>query len=161
MRPGIRRALALAGVLLVVGSAASVVARGPAPPATLDDRVREVASSLRCPVCQELSVADSPSQLAAEMRTTIRDMLRQGRTPAEVRAFFVRSYGDWILLSPPSKGLGVLAWAGPVLALLTGAAAAGLAVRRWRPAGSPPEVTPEERAILTRALTAVRGEDQG
>lgn len=161
MRRGTGWALVLAGAVLVVGSAASVVARGPAPPATLDDRVREVASTLRCPVCQELSVADSPSQLAAEMRATIRDMLRRGRTPAEVRAFFVRAYGEWILLSPPRRGLGVLAWVGPIAALLAGAAAAGLAVRRWRPRGSPPEVTPEERAILTRALAAAGGEDEG
>lgn len=159
----IRRALAFAGAGLVLAAAVWVAARGPAPPATFEERVREVASTLRCPVCQELSVADSPSGLAAQMRATIADKLRAGETPEEIRAFFVRAYGDWILLSPPSKGLGVIAWAAPVAALLVGAIGAGLAIRRWRVRRvdeEPSGIAPEDRRALDEALASVPGEDE-
>jgi cytochrome c-type biogenesis protein CcmH len=59
-----------------------------------------LASELRCPVCQGNSIQDSPSELAQQMRDLIRDQLRAGKTPDEVRAYFVDKYGEWILLSP-------------------------------------------------------------
>ncbi|MGH2658305.1 MAG: cytochrome c-type biogenesis protein [Actinomycetota bacterium] len=159
----VRRALAFAGAGLVLGAAVWVAAREPASPATLQERVRQVASTLRCPVCQELSVADSPSGLAAQMRATIAGKLRAGEKPEEIRASFVRAYGDWILLSPPSKGLGVVAWVAPVAALLAGALGAGLVIRRWRAERGGPEplgVAPEERRALEEALASVGGEDE-
>jgi cytochrome c-type biogenesis protein CcmH len=142
-----------------------VAARGASAPKTLQDRVRSVASSLRCPVCQDLSVADSPSGLAQQMRATITRDLQAGRTPDEIRASFVSAYGQWILLSPPRQGLGLVAWVLPALFLVVGVAAAGLAIRRWsvgRMAASPdvfrsvsrPEATIslEDRHLLERAL---------
>jgi cytochrome c-type biogenesis protein CcmH len=160
----IRRALAIAGACLALGAAVWVVVRGPAPPATLDERVRQVAATLRCPVCQELSVADSPSGLAVQMRATIARKLGDGETPEEIRDSFVRAYGDWILLSPPSRGLGIVAWVAPVGALLVGAVVAGLAIRRWHARGvgeEPAEIiTPEDRQALDRALASVRGDEE-
>jgi cytochrome c-type biogenesis protein CcmH len=156
----------LSVALLAAAVALGVVAaRGASPPKTLQDRVRSVASSLRCPVCQDLSVADSPSGLAQQMRATIALDLRAGRTPDEIRAGFVSAYGQWILLSPPRRGLGLLAWVVPALLLMGGVAAAGLAIRRWtagRMEASPdgsgslslPEssISPEDRHLLERAL---------
>ena len=60
----------LAAAVLAAASLLSGVASG--QPA-LDDRVREIAAQLRCPVCQNLSVADSPSEMAQQMRAVIRD----------------------------------------------------------------------------------------
>src|SRR5512146_1834472 len=58
----------------------------------LEDRVRAIASELRCVVCQNLSVADSPSELAKEMRNLVRELVQQGKTREEIDAYFVSRY---------------------------------------------------------------------
>lgn len=117
LRPvlSVAAAVVLAGVALGVG-----LSRGGPAPATLQDRVQAVAAGLRCPVCQNLSVADSPSELAQQMRAEIAARLRAGQSPHRVRQFFVSRYGRWILLSPSGSGLGLVPWAAPVVALLVG-----------------------------------------
>ena len=143
-------AWAFAGVLLVAAGAIAVVAvRGPSPPRTMNDRVRAVASTLRCPVCQNLSVADSPSRLAQQMRATIAQELEAGRTPEQIKSEFSASYGEWILLAPPKRGIDLIAWLAPLF-LVVGALGAGVvAVRRWtagRSAGAERDQVDAERA---------------
>lgn len=99
--------------------------------AELDEQVRQVAAQLRCPVCQNLSVADSPSETAQQMRGVVREQLQAGKTPEEVLAYFRSKYGDWILLSPRPRGLNLLVWLGPFAGVAAGLAVVVLAVRRW------------------------------
>lgn len=103
-------ALALAGVF-----AAPVSADG------LDDEVRQIAKELRCPVCENLSVADSPSDLAAQMRGIIRKKLEAGESRDQIVQYFVDRYGESILLSPPKSGFALAIWLGPVVGLAVGA----------------------------------------
>lgn len=144
MRP---RALELAAVVVVCiagGAHAQTVAPPtPAPIVTaadsaLEARTTAVAATLRCPVCQGESIQDSPSELAQEMRGVVRDQLRAGKTPDEVKAYFVSRYGEWILLEPAMTGLNVLLYVFPVLLVLGGLALVVVLVRRWS--------TPEPKA---------------
>jgi len=98
----------------------------------LEQRVERVSQGLRCPVCQSLSVWDSPSQVSEAMRMRIRDLARRGESDAQIRAYFVARYGDWILLSPPRHGIALAVWLAPLLILLAGAAAATATVSGWR-----------------------------
>jgi cytochrome c-type biogenesis protein CcmH len=112
-----------------------------AAPAGLEDRVREIASELRCVVCQNLSVADSPSDLAKEMRNLVRELVQQGKSPKEIQDYFVSRYGEFVLLSPPKRGFNILVWVLPFLAIGVGAGVVYLVVRRWTEssvAGRPP-----------------------
>jgi cytochrome c-type biogenesis protein CcmH len=144
-------ALAVAGLLgLLVGSVAA---------ASVDERtVHAIAADLRCVVCQSLSVADSPSETASQMRGIIRERLAAGDTPEQVRAYFVDKYGLWILLSPPRQGFNLLVWVVPFVGLAAGLAVLALLVRRWtrRPAGatSSPAVVVDEamRARIAREI---------
>jgi len=88
----------------------------------VDLRARLIASKLRCPVCQNESVADSQSELSAQMRTVIRDKLAAGETEDQIVGYFVSRYGEWILLEPPRQGVLWFVWLAPVVALLGGAA---------------------------------------
>jgi cytochrome c-type biogenesis protein CcmH len=97
----------------------------------LEAQVREIASQLRCPVCQGLSVGDSPSELANEMRTLVREQLQQGKTSAEVLDYFAQRYGEWILLAPPKHGFNLVIWVLPFVLLPIGAAAVYVGARRW------------------------------
>ena len=97
----------------------------------LEARTSEVASQLRCPVCQGLSIQESPSDLSQQMRAIVRDQLKAGRTPEEVKAYFVSKYGEWILLEPKPRGFNLLVYALPALLVACGLGVIVVAVRKW------------------------------
>ena len=99
--------------------------------ADLERRVSEVASQIKCVVCQGLSIQDSPSDLALEMRNVVHEQVAAGRTPDEVKAFFVQRYGEQILLQPPAHGFNLIVYIAPVLMLLFGGVFIYLKARSW------------------------------
>jgi len=86
----------------------------------LDRRTQDLASIMRCPVCQALSVADSPTTSALAMREEARDLLAVGYSESQVLEYFEKSYGEFILLAPKKKGLNWLVWLAPIVVLLGG-----------------------------------------
>ncbi|MFQ5846826.1 MAG: cytochrome c-type biogenesis protein CcmH [Candidatus Methylomirabilales bacterium] len=122
----------------------SVVVVPPLSAASLEEQVHQVAAELRCPVCQGLSVADSPSRMANQMRDLIRERLKAGDSPEAVKAYFVERYGEWILLAPKQEGFNLLVWILPFLGLGGGAVGLALVLRRWRrhPEAAPASVDP-------------------
>lgn len=125
----VTRLVALALLLAAWAQAAAAVA-APAQPPAVEQQVRAIASRLRCPVCQNESVADSPSELAGQMRALIRTKLKEGQSPEEIVAYFVSRYGQWILLYPPRKGVGWILWSAPVVVLFAALAVAVSFLRR-------------------------------
>jgi cytochrome c-type biogenesis protein CcmH len=115
-------------LLIVLGLGAALVSAQ----VSVDERtVTDIAAQLRCVVCQSLSVADSPSETARQMRGVIRDRLAAGETPDQVKAYFVEKYGEWILLAPPRRGFNLLVWIVPYAGLLAGVLLVIVVVRRW------------------------------
>ncbi|MBW3601147.1 MAG: cytochrome c-type biogenesis protein CcmH [Actinobacteria bacterium] len=145
-----RRALpALVALTLAVAAVGLWRAATAASPVGHEARVEATAATLRCPVCQGLSVADSPSKMAQGMRSIVAEQLAAGRTPDQVRDWFVGRYGQWVLLSPSPSGLGWLVWLLPVVAVTACAAAAVHLAgrRRGRPAVSPEDVLTAEKVL--------------
>ncbi len=102
-------------------------------PETLDQQVRDVASQLRCPVCQGESVADAPSTLAQQMRSVIRAQLASGKSKQQVIQYFLSRYSAQdIVWSPPWQGFTLLAWLVPIVLLLAGLALLVFIWRDWR-----------------------------
>jgi cytochrome c-type biogenesis protein CcmH len=147
------------GLALLLVAAALV---GAATPVS-EDTVQAVAANLRCVVCQSLSVADSPSETARQMRDIIRERLAAGETPEQVTAYFVARYGNWILLAPPRRGFTLLVWVAPFAALAVGLVVVVVAVRRWsRAAGrgagaAAPEVDAATRERIRREMAEGEG----
>lgn len=137
-----RRIRALLGLLaLVAVTALAGVGVWPAlaPPrvVSLHDRAVAVETTLRCPTCQGLSIADSLSPIAAGMRQQVEHQLAAGATPGQVRSYFTARYSDWILLDPPRRGVGWLVWFAPPALLLAGLLLVRRALRqRARPTAS-------------------------
>lgn len=80
------------------------------------------ASRLRCPVCQGLSVNDSPATMAVNMKREVSDLMARGYSEEQVLTFFEKSYGQFVLLDPPKRGINWLVWVLPAIALLGGLA---------------------------------------
>ncbi|HVS15027.1 MAG TPA: cytochrome c-type biogenesis protein [Thermoanaerobaculia bacterium] len=95
----------------------------------LDRATHDLASRLRCPVCQGLSVADSTSISALSMRDEIHEMFAKGYSERQIVQYFESAYGEFVLLVPKARGFNLLVWLLPVVGLLVGIA---LVLRRTR-----------------------------
>lgn len=83
-------------------------------------RTQSLAGQLRCPVCQGLSVAASPSEAARAMRDRVHELVGLGYSDEQIVDYFVGRYGTWVLLAPPRQGFTWLLWAGPGVAVAGG-----------------------------------------
>lgn len=117
------------GLLIAVAAAIAMLAVTRPAPRGDAERVAGLAAELRCPDCQGLSVADSPTNAAREIRRQIGELVADGATDDEVRAHFVARYGEWIRLAPSSP----LLWVVPFAAVLAGVLALGAWLARRRP----------------------------
>lgn len=127
-----RRWLSGLALVAVVVGALVFGAGGGSDDGSPEARTRRITAGLRCPQCQGLSVADSPSDTARAIVDDVRTMVSSGKTDAEIRAVYVERFGEWILLSPSSDGLGALVWALPAAVVILAAGGLTLAFRRWR-----------------------------
>ena len=138
------RAALLFAMLLIAGNALAIDAERLDDPA-MQQRYEKMLHELRCLVCQNETIADSNAMLAADLRHELRDMMKAGKTDAEIRAFLTERYGDFVLYMPPVTPRTWLLWAAPALLLLGGAAIAALViVRRARTARANPAALEEE-----------------
>jgi cytochrome c-type biogenesis protein CcmH len=115
----------------------------------LEQRTHEVASLLRCPVCQGMSVADSPSTVALDMKQQVRELLARGYTQEQILAYFEQSYGQFVLLKPRNR----LIWILPIVVLILGAIVVVTTAKRLSSAPKAQSPTPD--AYLTRVRELV------
>lgn len=110
--------------LLLASSAAYAIAPEQMPTPQLEARYLALIHGFRCMQCQDESLADSPVNLAADMRHEIRDMLLAGKTDEQIRDFMVSRYGYFILFKPPFILKTAWLWLAPGVILLIGVIAA-------------------------------------
>ncbi len=103
----------------------------------LEEKTRLVASELRCPVCQGNSIQDSPSELAQEMKGVVRDQLASGKSPDEVKAYFIAKYGEWILLEPKASGFNLVVYLLPLVLVAVGGFVIWRSVKKWTAPAAP------------------------
>ena len=127
-----RRAIALAGAVLASGLA------GAAPlPADQEARAHRLAQSLRCPVCQNQTLAESNAPVALDLREQIQAQVAAGRSDEEVQAFMVQRFGDFVLYEPPRTPQTLLLWLGPFILLGGGGLVLWRRLRAGSAAGDP------------------------
>ena len=144
------RLLALLMALLLATPAFAVLPHEQLEDPALEARARAISKELRCVVCQNQTIDESDATLAADLRMIVRERLVAGDSDAEVKAWIVARYGDYVLMRPPFRGETVLLWLGPALVLLLGGIGVVLYLRNRRPADL--ALSAQEQAELDRLL---------
>ncbi len=121
----------------VGGGSRDVVAElgSPGPPpdaATAEALTRTISKNLRCPVCQGSSIQDSPVDSAVDMKRRVGELVALGYDQAQIEGYFVRRYGEWVLLTPRAVGVNWLVWIVPGLAAGGAVVALVTVAARWR-----------------------------
>lgn len=133
--------------LVIVALVRAGTSDGPAR--TPDERVRDIAATIKCPTCRSQSVAGSDAASARAIRVDIARRVSDGESAGEIRAAVAATYGEDVLLTPPRSGLEGIVWVLPVVALVLGLAALSAAFARWRRTVAP-EVTEADRVLVER-----------
>jgi len=94
------------------------------------DRFHRLTEELRCPKCQNQSIADSDAEISQDMRERVARMIREGPSDEEIVTFFVDGYGDFVSYRPPFNPRTAILWVGPLTLLLLGGVGIVLLVRR-------------------------------
>lgn len=118
----------------------------------LEARARDLSRGLRCLVCRNEAIDESNAALARDLRLLVRERLVAGDSDAEVIAFVVVRYGEFVLLQPRADGSTLILWvAGPVM-LLTGLGIAALHQRRRLQAEQPASALSEDDALRLQEI---------
>ena len=116
-----RASRVLAMAVLLAAATAVALDTTQMPDAALQARYIALTHELRCMQCQNESIADSPVDLAADLRTQVREQLLAGRSDAQIRDWMAARYGDFILFRPRYSWRNAWLWAAPVVLLALGA----------------------------------------
>jgi len=95
-------------------------------------QAKALMETIRCVECQGQAIADSNADIAANMRSLIRERIKAGESPEQVRAWLVQRYGDYISYDPPLGSATWPLWAAPFVLLAIGIAIARSSFRRKR-----------------------------
>ena len=131
-----------AGVTVVLAALMTAITPAIAQQAPLADvqlsdpakeaQAKALMGTIRCVECQGQAIADSNADIAANMRSLIRQRIKAGESPAQVRAWLIQRYGDYISYDPPFGSTTWPLWAAPVVLLVIGIAIARSSFRRKR-----------------------------
>jgi cytochrome c-type biogenesis protein CcmH len=149
-----KRALALTLALMLASPALAVQPDEILADPVLEARARDISGGLRCLVCRNESIDESNADLARDMRLLVRERLVEGDSNAQVVAFIVERYGEYVLLQPTKDGSNLALWlAAPTLFVIgLGSALIYLRRRETAPDPSGPALDPDEERRLRELM---------
>ena len=122
----------LLGLLMLVisGSALATIDVMQFKDEAQEQQFRQLTEQLRCPKCQNNSIADSNAIIAADMRAKVYELMQQGNSKQQIIDYMVARYGNFVTYEPPVTAATLILWVGPALFVLIGAAVVVLRARR-------------------------------
>lgn len=117
----------------------------PSDDPVVEQRLAKLSHELRCLKCQNQTLAESPSGIAADLRREIREQIKAGKSDKEITAFLTQRYGDFILYRPRVTPTTYLLWFGPFLLLIGGLIVLFRYVKQRRDAIAEQPLTADER----------------
>jgi cytochrome c-type biogenesis protein CcmH len=145
MTPSRLLAFLLLCLLSSVAAAQIAVEDKPSDDPVVEQRLANLSQELRCLQCQNQTLAESPSSIAADLRREIRTQIKAGKSDREIVAFLEQRYGDFILYRPRVKPLTYLLWFGPFILLLGGLLVLFRYIKQRRDAIAEQPLSAEER----------------
>lgn len=124
--------MTLVFTLLLSWSAAAAIDTYQFKSVEQEQQYRELTEQLRCPKCQNNSIADSNAIIAADMRTKVYELMMQGQSKSQIIDYMVARYGNFVTYEPPVTPATLILWVGPLLFVLIGGAVVILRTRRRR-----------------------------
>ena len=109
----------LLGLLMLVisGSALATIDVMQFKDEAQEQQFRQLTEQLRCPKCQNNSIADSNSMIATDLRQKVYELMQEGKSQKEIVDYMVARYGNFVTYDPPLTPLTVLLWVMPVGAI--------------------------------------------
>jgi cytochrome c-type biogenesis protein CcmH len=105
---------------LLAPTARAVENHPPLANPVLERRYQHLTEEIRCLVCQDQNIANSPAPLAANLRYEVRRLLFAGASNAAIKHYLTRRYGDFVLYKPPVQPDTWMLWFGPFALLFAG-----------------------------------------
>ena len=113
---------------------------------------KKMTVELRCLVCQNQNLADSNAELAVDLREKTYEMVKAGKSEADIIEYMVDRYGDFVLYRPPVKSSTLFLWLGPLLFLAIAIIVAIRFIRSRQAVGADPELTDEQLQVARDLL---------
>ena len=110
-------------------------------------RFQKLSTELRCPMCQNETLADSNAPIAHDLRRQVFEMIQAGKSDDEIKAYLVDRYSQFVLYKPPIEPSTWLLWFGPAVLLVAGGIVVAIQVRRrarQAPASAPVNDTEDD-----------------
>lgn len=117
-------------VVLLVGQAQAAIDTWAFKNEAQEQQFRDITSRLRCPKCQNTSIADSDSMIAADMRHKVYELMQQGQSRAQITDYMISRYGNFVSYEPPVTASTLPLWLVPGLFIGAGVILLVLRVRR-------------------------------
>ena len=124
----------------------------------VEARLNKLSKELRCLVCRNESLADSPAGLADDLRREIREQIKAGKSDQEIITFLQARYGEYILYRPRVTPITYLLWFGPFVLLLAGLAVLFYYIKQRRDSIAEQPLTADDRRRAEELLATSRKE---
>ena len=142
----------LAAALFVAAGHANVIQSYDFDTEAQEQQFFRLTEELRCPQCQNQSIADSNAGISEDLRREVHRMVLEGADDKTVIEFMLDRYGEFILYRPKFENKTLVLWLGPLVLLLFGLFMVFVLVRKHRPAVEDESMADKDRARLEKLL---------
>ncbi|WP_281629095.1 cytochrome c-type biogenesis protein [Vibrio sp. St2] len=85
-----------------------------------EQQFKELGNTLRCPKCQNNTIADSNAELAVDLRQKVYEMTKEGKSKQEIVDYMIARYGNFVTYNPPFTMATSILWLGPICVVVFG-----------------------------------------
>ena len=117
-----------------------------------EEQFKELGHTLRCPKCQNNTIADSNAELAQDLRHKVYEMTKDGKSKNEIVEYMIDRYGNFVTYNPPFTPATSILWLGPLAVVVLGFGLIIVRSRKNKQAATKEQWDPEKEQRLKALL---------